>query len=135
MVMRLIKLILLSVSLVFCLCIQATSLEKTSVDLVEQYGLYDTNKIEITSYVRGTDEIFATIMGQQDVAAMLRTLESAQPIEPIRRRPDCQIIFYSGEKIILSFSYIKDDKQLTAISETYLVSDGFANLIKSYLSD
>jgi len=52
-------------------------------------------KILITVYDDGKDKAIATITGQQEVAQMMRSLESAAPIAVFKKMPDlfCEILF------------------------------------------
>ncbi len=38
------------------------------VDLVDEYNLYSANKILITTYIDGKDEVMAAVAGQQEAA-------------------------------------------------------------------
>ena len=104
-----------------------------SVDLVDEYNIYNTNKILITVYDDGKDKAIATITGQQEVAQMMRSLESAAPIAVFKKMPDYFVKFYSEDEFIFGFAYYSPDKLLYLSHAVYEPSDDFVQILGTYI--
>jgi hypothetical protein len=104
------------------------------VDLVEEYNLYSTNKILITTYKNGEDVTLNTIAGQQEVAQMMRALESAEAVFLFEMVPDYYVKFYTEDEFIFGFSYYVKDELIYIGRDVYRPSEDFISLIESYIS-
>ena len=119
---------------IMMLSINVLASDIPAVDLVDEYNLYNTNKILITVYEDGKDKTIATITGQQEVAQMMRSLESAAPIAVFKKIPDYFVKFYSEDEFIFGFAYYSPDKLLYLSHAVYESSADFIQIIESYIS-
>jgi hypothetical protein len=126
------KIILLVLALII-FSSTVSSDEIPAVDLVDEYNLYNTNKILITVYDDGRDKTVGTITGQQEVAQMMRSLESAKPLAVFKTIPDYYLKFYSEDEFIFGFAYNSEDKQLYLSHAVYEPSADFISLIAPYI--